>query len=125
LLSYEAATYRLNGSNAPPRRALLVTLANASQFGNGARIAPDARVDDGKLDLVVFEEVSRFATICGLPRLFTGTIARQRGVSIEQVERAAIDADRPMMFHVDGEPVQGGAHLDARVLPGALRVCVD
>jgi diacylglycerol kinase family enzyme len=125
LFSYEAATYRLGGAESPPRRALLITLANASQFGNGARIAPDARVDDGVLDLVVFEEVSRIATIVGLRRLFTGTIARQRGVSIQQVASAAIDTDRPMIFHVDGEPVQGGVHLDARVLPGALRVCVD
>ena len=29
-----------------------------------------------------------------------------------------------MMFHVDGEPVQGGTRLEARVLPGVLRVCV-
>ena len=41
-------------------RAILVTVANSAQFGNGARIAPGARVDDGVLDLVVFEEVSRF-----------------------------------------------------------------
>ena len=36
--------------------ALLVTVANSSQFGNGARIAPTRRLDDGLLDLVVFEE---------------------------------------------------------------------
>ena len=28
------------------------------------------------------------------------------------------------MFHVDGEPVQGGTRLEARVHPGALKVCV-
>ena len=43
--------------------ALLVTLANSPQFGNGARIAPAARLDDGRLDLVVFEERSRVRTL--------------------------------------------------------------
>lgn len=124
LLSYKPSTYRVGGADRPPRRALLVTLANSSQFGNGARIAPDARVDDGKLDLVVFEETWRLATLCGLPRLFTGGIARQRGVSIYQIERTTIESEHPMTFHVDGEPVQGGTRLDARVHPGALRVCV-
>ncbi|MFN7984197.1 MAG: hypothetical protein U0Q11_20310 [Vicinamibacterales bacterium] len=36
-----------------------MTFANTTQFGNGARIAPRARLDDGLLDLVLFEERSR------------------------------------------------------------------
>ena len=88
------------------------------------RIAPDARVDDGRLDLVVFEERSRLQTFGVLPRLFLNRARGTRGLSIEQIERATISCDRAMAFHVDGEPVQGGTRLDARVLPGALRVCV-
>jgi len=121
LMSYRPRTYRIDGA---PRQAFLVTLANSPQFGNGARIAPDARVDDGQLDLVVFEEISRFATVCGLPRLFTGTIARQSGVTIRRVERVTIEAEHPLTFHVDGEPVSGGSRLEARVVPAALKVCV-
>lgn len=125
LLTYRLSTYRVGqGSGTRDRRALLVTLANASQFGNGARIAPGARVDDGLLDLVVFEEVSRFRTFCALPRFFAGRAAGLRGLSIDQIERATIESDGPMRYHVDGEPVQGGTRLDARVHPGALKVCV-
>jgi diacylglycerol kinase (ATP) len=124
LVSYKPSTYRIGGAGAAPLQALLVTLANSSQFGNGARIAPDARVDDGKLDLVVIEEVSRLKTLCGLPRLFTGGIARQAGVSIRRIERTTIESEHPMCFHVDGEPVQGGTRLDARVHHGVLQVSV-
>jgi diacylglycerol kinase family enzyme len=74
--------------------------------------------------LVVFDEVSRFATLCGLPRLFNGTVGNLRGISTRQIERATVEAERPIAFHVDGEPVQGGTRLDARVRPGALRICV-
>jgi diacylglycerol kinase family enzyme len=106
------------------RRALLVTVANSPQWGNGARIAPAARVDDGRLDLVVFEETSRFATICAVPRVFTGAVERLRGVSMQQIERAVVESSEPMLFHVDGEPVEGSTRLEARVLPGVLKVAV-
>jgi YegS/Rv2252/BmrU family lipid kinase len=125
LATYRPRQYRISGdATHATRRALLVTLANSSQFGNGARIAPGARVDDGLLDLVVVEESSRFRTLCSLPALFTGHIARVRGVSIQQVVAAAIEADEPLAFHVDGEPVSGGRRLEARVHPSALAVAV-
>jgi YegS/Rv2252/BmrU family lipid kinase len=121
LWSYQACTYRVP---AGPRRALVVTIANAPQFGNGARIAPQAVMDDGLLDLVVIEARSRLETIWGIPRLFTGGINGLRGVSAERIERATIESDEPMWFHVDGEPVHGGTRLEARVLPAALKIAV-
>jgi diacylglycerol kinase family enzyme len=128
LLTYRAGLYRIDVGDAEgpadtsPRRALLVTIANSPQFGNGAKIAPFARIDDGRLDLVVYEEVSRFATVCAVPKLFTGGIERLRGVTTRQIERARIESDTPMALHVDGEPVEGGMALEVRVLPRALRV---
>lgn len=125
LLRYRATTYRISTKKgSAPTRALFVTLANSSQWGNGAIIAPSARVDDGRLDLVVFEEHSRFATICAVPRVFIGGVERLRGASTQQVERALIESDAPMKFHVDGECVEGGTRLEARVHPGALQVAV-
>lgn len=117
---YNCATYRVNGGAAV--RALLVTVANSGQFGNGARIAPDAQIDDGQLDLVVFEERSRLSTVLALPKLFTGGAASVPGVTIERLETATIESDTPMRFHVDGEPCSGGTRLEARIYPGVLRV---
>jgi diacylglycerol kinase (ATP) len=125
LFSYVPRGFRISGDvTAAPRRAILVTLANSAQFGNGAKVAPAARVDDGRLDLVVFEETSRLATVCALPRLFTGGAGRLSSVSIQPVGRIVIESDEPMTFHVDGEPVEGWTRLEARVHPGALQVCV-
>ena len=131
LLTYRPALYRIDcsdsekvGPTLSPHRALLITIANSPQFGNGAKIAPFARLDDGRLDLVVYEEVSRFATMCAVPRLFAGGIERVRGMTTRQIERARIESDAPMAFHVDGEPVEGGTALEVRVLPKALSVIV-
>ena len=125
LVTYVPTHYRItSGGTTVDTRTILVTIANSAQFGNGACIAPGARVDDGLLDLVVIEEHSRTATIRQLPRLFNGTVAQIRGCTIQQVREVTIEADQPMTYHVDGEPVVGGTMLKARVHPGALRVAV-
>ena len=125
LVTYVPTHYRItSGGTTVETRAILVTIANSAQFGNGARIAPGARVDDGLLDLVVLEEHSRLVTLWNLPRLFNGTVDRAPGCSIRRLDRATIESDQPMIFHVDGEPVAGGTSLRVRIHPGALNVCV-
>jgi YegS/Rv2252/BmrU family lipid kinase len=123
LLSYRPASYRIDGQPTE-RPALLVTVANSSQFGNGATIAPRARLDDGLLDVVVFEERSRLATMLSMPRLFTGGVERVRGVSSRQTAGVTIEGAGPMIYHLDGEPKTGGARLDFVVVPAVLRVSV-
>lgn len=125
LTSYVPSTYRITSDGeSVEARAVLVTIANSPQFGNGALIAPGAQVDDGVLDLVVMEERSRLATVCQVPRLFNGTVRRIGGCTIRQIRRVTIEADHPMTFHVDGEPVTGGSRLVVRVHPAALRIAV-
>ncbi len=122
LWHYRCARYRVDGAD--PVSALLMTFANSAQFGSGARIAPQAQVDDGLLDLVIFEERSRLTTLRHLPKLFTGGVARVQGITIRKLREAVVESELPMTFHVDGEPVQGGTRLEARVHPGALKVSV-
>jgi diacylglycerol kinase (ATP) len=125
LFSYVPASYTITTDDwRATRQALLVVVANGVQYGNGARIAPGARLDDGQLDLVIVEERSRLMTVCQTPRLFNNTIARAPGCSIRRVREATIECAKPMIFHVDGEPIQGGTTLVARVHPAALRICV-
>lgn len=125
LTSYVPQHYRItSGGVQREARAILVTIANSAQFGNNARIAPGALVDDGLLDLVVMEERSRLGTVLELRRLFNGTVARAPGCTIQRIREVTIEADRPMTYHVDGEPVDGGTTLRARIHPGALMIAV-
>jgi diacylglycerol kinase (ATP) len=125
LVSYVPRRYTIaTAEDSIVSRAVLVTVANSAQFGNGARIAPRALLDDGLLDLVVVEERARWRTICNVPRLFNGTVERIPGCSICHIQRATIESDEPLLFHVDGEPVQGGKKVRIRVHPAALRVAV-
>jgi diacylglycerol kinase (ATP) len=125
LFAYTPATYRITANGGATRiatRAVLVSLANGTQYGNNAQVAPGARVDDGLLDLVVFEEASRLRTLLSVPRLFNGTAEQVRGCAITRIRHAVIDCDAPMTFHVDGETVFGGTSLVARIHAGALRI---
>ena len=106
-------------------RALLVVLANGTEFGNGVRIAPGARIDDGALDLVIVEQCSRLLMIWNMRRLLGGSVARAPIWSSRRVEQVTIESDTPMIFHVDGEPLRGGTRLHARVHPDALKVCAS
>lgn len=103
---------------------LLVAIANGRQYGNGALIAPDARLDDGRLDLVVIGARSPVAALARVPQLFAGRIARAPGVVTRSVVNVELTADCPQLYHVDGEPFAGGPTLRAVVKPGALRVSV-
>ena len=105
-------------------RALFIAIANSRQYGNGATIAPGARIDDGALDVVVVGERSPWSAIAQMPMLFSGKVDRLPGVTIIPTADVEISAQHDMVYHVDGEPALAGRSVRARVHPGVLRVRV-
>jgi diacylglycerol kinase (ATP) len=103
-------------------RAFLLSFANGAQWGNGAIIAPAAALDDGLLDAVRVEVTGSAAVARALPHLFRGTIAGVRGVTIVKIRSATIQADAPLVYHVDGESRVGGARLEVGLRDRALRL---
>ncbi len=125
LIGYRSRRYTLvTGERTIERAALLVEVANGRQYGNGALIAPHARLDDGLLDLVSVDPIGPARAAWGLWRLFDGTVDRHPYVHCSRVDEVTISADGPLRFHLDGEAVQGGCSLSATIHPKALRVRV-
>ena len=106
------------------RRAVMIALANARQYGNGVTIAPRARPDDGLIDVVVVDEQSLFSILTHLPALFRGTLEESETLLMRPARNLEIAADGPLAFHVDGEPRSGGSLLRVRVRPQAIHVRV-
>lgn len=105
-------------------QAVFLTVANANQWGNQARIAPWASLQDGRLDVVVVRpfhtvEIPDLAT-----RLMTGHADTSRRVLHFSATQIHLHRDLPGPVHFDGDPSQGGTDFDIRVLPGALKVLV-
>lgn len=106
-------------------RPLLIAFANGRQYGNGAMVAPGARLDDGLLQVVVVTARSMWGIVRGVPALFAGRLDQHPGVTTYAVAEAHVSsAGGPLLCHVDGEPHVGGSRVDVRVLPDALTVRV-
>ena len=104
------------------RRVILALAANAQLYGGIVRIAPDARVDDGLIDLVVFKGTGFWATAWHIVRVLLGAHVRDPQVEIYRVPSVAISG-KNLPVHVDAEPI-GFAPVEIRVRPRALRVLV-
>ncbi len=100
----------------------LVTVANTSQFGSGAIIAPEADPTDGILDVVMVRSLNALEVVVNSPRLFDGSIRSIPQVEIYRCRAARITRTNRGPLHVDGEPIEAGAVLDYTLKPGALKV---
>jgi len=102
--------------------ALLVAVANASSYGSGVRIAPDAKMDDGWLDVVVVGDVRLARLLKAVPIVLTsGDLSAFPEVQRFRCRRIALGADRGARVHGDGE-VLGEAPAEFEVMPGAVRI---
>jgi diacylglycerol kinase (ATP) len=101
--------------------ALLVALLNTPSYGAGVRLAPAAIMDDGKLDLVLLDNVEFFEVLAMLPALLLRGDVHTKRLQRRTVTRVRIETDRPCPFHADGEIV-GATPVEVEIVPGALRV---
>src|SRR5271170_3317568 len=105
-------------------RALFVAVANATSYGSGVRIAPQAEMDDGLLDVVIVGDVGLMRLLEAIPIVLTnGDLRGFPEVTRYRCRRVALRADRAARVHGDGEAL-GVAPAEFEVLPGAIRVMV-
>ena len=98
-----------------------VAAGNSRAFGGGMFVAPNAELDDGKLDVITVSDVSKLRYIRGLPKAFKGTHLANDEVDERKAGAVEIRADRKFAVYADGEHL---TDLPAAlsVLPRALRV---
>ena len=87
-------------------------------------IAPDSRIDDGRLDVIVVGERSALRAMTQMPMLFNGRIAQVPGITMTPAQDVTITSATAMIYHADGEPCVGGTSVRTRIRPQALRVRV-
>jgi YegS/Rv2252/BmrU family lipid kinase len=117
----------LIGSDGEPERRTFsgysFAAANSKAYGGGMFIAPDAELDDGMLDVVLTEHMSKLRCLVNLPKVFKGTHVENPEVHVLRTRELHVRADRPFTVYADGDPI---AELPATIsaLPRALRVLV-
>jgi len=101
--------------------ALVAGVLNTPTYGAGVRLAPDSRIDDGLLQVVLLENLSKLGVLRLLPTLMGSGELRTSKIRRWGVRSVRISADRPCLFHGDGE-ILGPAPVEIEVVPNAVRV---
>ena len=102
-------------------RMLSAIISNGQLYGRVLRFAPQAKMDDGLLDLTVFEGYGILSTIRHLAILLLGQNARDPTVHQYVGQSISIKTRRPLPVHVDAEPM-GTTPVQIEVVPQALTV---
>jgi len=85
------------------RVTTLAAFANTPVYGGGMKIAPQARVDDGLLDICVVGGVDPFKLFCMFPTVYGGGHLKIPEVSYSQAERVRVETEHPLDMYADGE----------------------
>jgi diacylglycerol kinase (ATP) len=100
---------------------ILAAFANTSTYGGGMKIAPRARMDDGKLDVCVIGGIDPFKLACMFPTVCFGRHLSIREVEYFQVPRLRVETETPLDVYADGEYVCR-TPVEVSVEHGALKV---
>ncbi len=127
LLNHNPAKVKIEtDSEAWEGNTLMVTLCNGPREGGGFMLSPDSKNNDGKMEYVIVNKVSRAMMFRLVPEFMKGTHMRFRQVRLGEFKKFTLTSDLPLYIHADGEIFTSfGSNLKKvtfEVLPQALRV---
>ncbi|WP_223833466.1 diacylglycerol/lipid kinase family protein [Pedobacter riviphilus] len=125
VFNYKPQTYQLNIDGTEyTKKAFAISIANSSQYGNDVYISPNASVKDGLLDVCIIKPFP----IIKLPILgyvmLRGKAESSDMIEIIKGKNIKITREMAGAVHVDGEPLQMGTAIEAKIKPLSLKVIV-
>lgn len=93
---------RINGH---AEEIMFAAVGNSRQYGGGIRITPEAKIDDGALDLCVVHRTTRGQLLKTLPKAYTGAHVKSPFVATSRGSEFVVEGDREMVVYADGERV--------------------
>jgi len=104
-------------------RILSVVVANGCYFGGGMRVAPQADIADGLLDVITVGDMGKIELLRAFPTIYKGTHIHHPKVRMNKATRIAIGSTEKFLVHADGEFL-GEGPVSFRLMPSALSVAV-
>jgi YegS/Rv2252/BmrU family lipid kinase len=124
LVSYKNKDIVLKvGDEVERHRVLNVAVANGNYCGGGMRIAPEAKLDDRLLDVVIIGDMGKLELLKEFPTVYKGTHINHPKVSMRKVTNVSIESAEPMLVYADGEML-GECPASFRVVPATLSLVV-
>lgn len=113
---------KCGGEEIVSEKLFVLTIANTRQFGNNAYIAPDARPNDGIIDVVLIKPFPKILGSLFIVRLFTKRINQSKYVRHFKTDKEIIIETAETRFHIDGEPVDISGKVVIRIKKEVLKV---
>lgn len=123
LRPYKATRFKASwdGGEEKEYRGLIACLGNGKQIGGGIKLFPDAKIDDGYMDLIVVDYLSRFRTLIAFIKLTTGKVNKIREVTHVKCKSASlIPLEGSADVQAEGELYQNRT-LKATLVSGKLK----
>lgn len=121
---YKPQPYRITLDGKPiTKKAFILTFANSSQYGNNFIIAPEARVSDGYLDLVIIDDIPIYSIPQFLFRCRHGTLNHSHHFETHQFKELTIQHPH-IQAHIDGEPIVFENEIKVTIQPKSLKILV-
>ena len=102
---------------------VFVIACNTIHTGKAMRIAPNAKFDDGKIDLIIVRNASKTELLKLFPKLFTGEHVKSKLVECRQVQKFSIISDENSSLIIDGELI-GSTPVHVTMEPKKINVLV-
>jgi len=125
MVRYPALELRLQLDDEPPfeHRSTLVAIMNGRCFGGSFWACPEACADDGQLDLLLADVVTRAQILRLVPKLMRGRHTDEPVLRMLRARKVVIESTAPLVIEADGElPPLRGSRLEIGLAQGALRV---
>lgn len=107
---------------------MMLTVGNGPREGGGFLTTPASKIDDGQLEFLYIQKLSRLKMLQLLPKVMQGTHTTDRDVTIKQTTSLILDSDRALPIHIDGElfaPYEANVrHVEISLLPKAIQIVV-
>lgn len=125
-LSYKPETYEVRMDNETVTyKAFLISVANASQYGNDAYIAPQASMRDGLLDVIIMEPFDVLEAPQISLEMFNKTLDKHSKIKTFKTRHLTIHREKPGAIHFDGDPIDEGTDLEINLVPAGIPVVIN
>jgi len=102
---------------------ILLTVGNGTTFGGGFKLMPEARIDDGLLEVCEIGKVSGLRRFLNIHKLSGGTHGSLNEVNFYKAKKVTVSANDRLFAHIDGERM-GQPPYEIKILPKALQIRV-
>lgn len=125
-LKYKPETYHIDDNEgAHNYKAFLISVANASQYGNNAYIAPQASMSDGLLDIIIMEPFNILDAPQVAIEMFNKTLDKNSKIKTFKAKHIHIQRKKEGVIHFDGDPTMAGTDIDIKIIPRGIKVVVN